>query len=286
MKSIEKIYDSSDITGLIPGVRGQRAFPTMAFKNSDPFLMLDHIGPQKVGASWELSGEGHDHPHRGFETITFMFEGKMNHRDSLGNRAILTSGSVQRMNAGAGIIHGGSMFADAETHRFHEMQLWVNSPKLMKMSQPNVHNVTNDLIPTLKQNDIKLRVIAGELNGLGGPIETLASTQIGHTIAEKDGQLTVSTFSPETKVMIYALEGEVVVGNTRIEAFQLAKLSELGDELTLQMSAGARALILAGVPINEPVVFGGPFVMNTEDEIYQANMEYQQGEFGAIPQLP
>ena len=125
------------IDGLIPGIRGQRAFPTSLFKQSDPFVLLDHIGPQKVGADYFLDGSGHDHPHRGFETITFMFEGRMDHRDSLGNRLTLESGGVQRMNAGSGIIHGGDMASDPATGRFHEVQLWVNNPASEKMSGPD-----------------------------------------------------------------------------------------------------------------------------------------------------
>ena len=140
-KKIKEIYGSKNIDGLIPGIKGQRAFPTLNFRATDPFVMLDHIGPEVVGSDWFLDGKGHDHPHRGFETLTFMFEGSMQHRDSLGNRIELTSGSVQRMNAGSGIIHGGDMASDSITHRFHEMQLWVNNPKDEKMSLPLTEQV-------------------------------------------------------------------------------------------------------------------------------------------------
>lgn len=282
MKKITEIHHPSDITGFIPGVKGQRAFPTTHFNNSDPFLMLDHIGPQSVGADWKLAGEGHDHPHRGFETLTFMFEGKMNHRDSLRNRATLQSGSVQRMNAGSGIIHGGSMFSDPETARFHEMQLWINNPKDQKMSRPSIHNVSDMDIPRRVVDGIKLRVISGKLNGLQGPVQTLASTQIGHAIAEKSGVLNIASFSNDAKAMIYVLEGEVSVEGQKLESYQLAQLSHEGTKVNIQMGAASQVLILAGIPFNKPVVFGGPFVMNTQEEIDQAHRDFQKGLFGQI----
>ncbi len=284
MKKIEKIQAPSDITGLIPGVIGQRAFPTPTFKDSDPFLMLDHIGPQKVGADWQLTGEGHDHPHRGFETLTFVFEGKMNHRDSLGNRVQLNSGAVQRMNAGSGIVHGGSMFSDEKTERFHEIQLWINNPKDQKMSTPGIHNVSDHAIPYLEDGGTKLRVISGALGGLTGPINTLAPTQIGHVISKEAGTITVGTFDGPTKVMVYVMEGSASVAGTPILSTHLAQLTQEGSEVNLQMEANSQALILAGIPINEPVVYGGPFVMNTEEEIQQAHIDYQQGKFGVIEQ--
>ncbi len=282
MKKITQIYNPTDITGLIPGVAGQRVFPTPHFKNSDPFLMLDQIGPQCVGANWELTGEGHDHPHRGFETLTFMFEGKMNHRDSLGNRATLQSGSVQRMNAGSGIIHGGSMFSDPQTERFHEMQLWVNSPKDQKMSAPGIHNVSDKDIPWVGIDGGKLRVISGELNGLQGPIQTLSPTQIGHATAEKPGALNISSFSSEANVMLYVLEGEIAIEGQKLESYQLGQLSQQGHEVRIQMQPGSQVLVLAGIPLNEPVVFGGPFVMNTQEEIDQSYADFQKGLFGQI----
>lgn len=285
MKKIKYITNSSDITGLIPGVGGHRAFPTSAFKDSDPFLMLDHIGPDAVGPNWKLSGEGHDHPHRGFETITFMFEGRMNHRDSLGNRETLDSGSVQRMNAGAGIIHGGSMHADTATGRFHEMQLWVNNPQNLKMSAPSIHNVSSQEIPITGNDEVRLRVIAGRLNGLQGPIKPFSSVQIGHVISTKAGELKIDAFSEISVVMVYVMEGQITIGNQIINAFQLGQLTQDREELVLAVNQGTQALVLAGIPLREPVVFGGPFVMNTSEEIDQSYADFQAGRFGSIPEV-
>ena len=279
---VKATYSYSNIDGLIPGVRGQRAFPTPMFRDSDPFLMLDHIGPQKVGANFRLNGDGHDHPHGGFETITFMFEGGMDHRDSLGNRATLESGSVQRMNAGSGIIHGGDMKSDPGTERFHEMQLWVNNPAEEKMSEPEIHNVSDSQIPSLKEGNLNLRVVAGQLNGIEGPIKTKATTHIGHLISsENGGELEVNGLKESDRVMVYVLEGSLWVGDHKLSEFDLAELS-FGETIDIRTEGYAQALILAGTPLNESVVFGGPFVMNSEEEIQQAYEDYNSGRFGSI----
>lgn len=278
---IENIYSYSNI-GVIPGVRGQRAFPTGYFKDSDPYLMLDHIGPQKVGKGYFLDGTNHAHPHRGFETLTFMFEGRMDHVDSLGNKAVLTSGSVQRMNAGKGIIHGGDMSADQETERFHEMQLWINNPSAEKMSEPDIHNVSSHDIPVVAFDNAILKIVSGKLNNTEGPIKTKATTQIGHVIASGKSALTVDSFEEGHQLMVYTLEGEAKVNGQILEAHHLAVFGETGDSFSIETEGYAQLLIMAGAPINEPVVFGGPFVMNTQAEINQANIDFQKGLFGNI----
>ncbi|NME67383.1 pirin family protein [Flammeovirga aprica] len=279
-KEIKSIQGYANIDGLIPGVRGQRAFPTNAMRTIDPFLMLDHIGPEKVGKDFSLNGEGHDHPHRGFETITFMFEGKMNHRDSLGNRAELKSGGVQLMNAGAGIIHGGDMFSDPDTERFHEVQLWINNPKEEKLSAPGIQNLAVENIPVVVAENSTLRVISGQMNDLEGEIKTKASTQIGHWIGSTKSKIT--GLKEEFHFMVYVLEGEVRINNDVLYEFQTATLSDTGNQFEISTEEGAQVLILGGLPLQEPVVYGGPFVMSSQEEITQANIDYQKGLFGEI----
>ena len=282
-KDIKDIYGYKNIDGLISGVRGQRAFPTTGFRDSGPFLMLDHIGPEKVGKDFFLNGEGHDHPHRGFETLTFMFEGRMEHRDSLGNRTTLRSGSVQRMNAGSGIIHGGDMAADPETGRFHEVQLWIDNPTGEKMSTPDVQNLAFEEIPVLREGNHQLRIIAGGLNGEQGKIRSKADTQVGHFIADGPGSMTIGKFPDDYKVMAYVLEGGVSIHGTAIQQFQMAAFHAEGDTIEIETEGSPQVLILSGKPLAQPVVFGGPFVMNTQQEIDQANMDYRNGAFGTIP---
>lgn len=278
-REIVNKIEPANIDGLIPGVRGQRPFPNRIFQESDPFVMLDHIGPQKVGDNWKLDGEGHDHPHRGFETLTFMFEGVLNHRDSLGNHSTINSGSIQRMNAGSGIIHGGSMESDLLTKRFHEIQLWVNNPASEKMSVPNIHNVANEEFPTIETENIKLRIVSGTLNAVSGPIKTKAETNIGHLIGTGQGSLNVNGFADFEKLMVYVLEGEVKVNNEMLKAFELINFSENGDSIEIETSGNSQLLILSGKPLNEPVVYGGPFVMNSEEEVRQAELDYRNGLF-------
>ncbi len=281
-KKIKEIYNAKNIDGLIPGVKGHRAFPTLSFRATDPFLMLDHIGPEVVGGEWLLDGKGHDHPHKGFETLTFMFEGNMQHRDSLGNRVELTSGSVQRMNAGSGIIHGGDMASDSITQRFHEMQLWVNNPISEKMSLPDIDTVSGDDIGRFSQGNVTLRVISGVLNGVRGKIVTKADTQIAHLIATGKGTIKIGEFPIENTVMVYMLEGDISINGSIIEMYQLVTFEADNRVIEIETKCAAQLIILSGKPLNEPVVFGGPFVMNTTEEINQANIDFQNGKFGSI----
>lgn len=281
-KQIQHIHGYANINGLIPGIRGQRAFPTPSFRDSDPFVMLDHIGPEVVGPDYFLDGSKHAHPHRGFETMTFLFEGIMDHQDSLGNQARLISGSVQRMNAGSGIIHGGNMASDPQSGRFHELQLWINNPASEKMSQPDIHNVSDEDIPRFQSGSVYLRVISGKLNGLEGPLQTKAYTQIAHVVAEEQGRISINVLPADHQVMIYVLEGSIRVEGQDLRSFQLATLTKEGNKLNIQASANSQALLLSGMPLKEPVVLGGPFVMNNQAEIRQARLDYQQGLFGTI----
>ncbi|MBL4708234.1 MAG: pirin family protein [Flavobacteriales bacterium] len=281
-KQIKGIHNYKNIDGLIPGVKGQRAFPSNEFRAADPFVMLDHIGPEKVGHNWFLDGKGHDHPHRGFETLTFMFEGTMQHRDSLGNRTSLSSGSVQRMNAGSGIIHGGDMASDVQTQRFHEMQLWVNNPSSEKMSLPDINNITDKDIPKITEDNITLRLISGTLNGVKGKIETKAETQIAHLIASGKGTINIGEFPKGNNVMGYVLEGSVLINDSVIKEFQLVTFEDDGNSIQIETEHNAQLVILSGKPLNEPIVYGGPFVMNTQEEINQANIDFQNGKFGKI----
>ena len=280
-KTIKEIYGHTAIN-VIPGINGQRPFPTRFYRATDPFLMLDHIGPQKVGKDYFLDGSNHAHPHRGFETITFMFEGRMEHVDSLGTKASLHSGGIQRMNAGAGIMHGGDMASDVETERFHEVQLWINNPQSEKFSKPDVHNVAADSIPFVEVEHVRLRVISGRLNGMEGAVKTKAATQIGHLISDGVSNIEIGAIEAGYHLMVYVLEGQASVAGSLLNAHQLATFSEQGEQLLIETTAAAQLLILAGKPLREPVVFGGPFVMNTAEEIEQAKRDYQNGLFGTI----
>ncbi len=279
-RTIKNITGHSRIDSVIPGVKGQRAFPNNEIKTMDPFVMLDHIGPQNMGTDFFVDGTNGAHPHRGFETITFMFEGGMNHKDSLGNREVLDSGSVQRMNAGSGIIHGGDFLSDKGTGVFHEVQLWVNMPSIQKMSQPDIHNVSNKDIPVIKQGNSTLRIIAGELMGVKGAIKTAAKTKIVHTVNVNQGDLKIEDLTSSYNAFIYVLKGTFQINGETINEFQTVQLNNDGD--SIQLSGQGELLVVAVEPINEPVVMGGPFVMNTQEEIEQAYADFKNGLFGTI----
>ncbi|MFY0626912.1 MAG: pirin family protein [Reichenbachiella sp.] len=279
-RKINRIIKGQPIS-VIPGVKGSRTFPTMDFKDSDPFLMMDHIGPDPVGKSFFLDGKGHDHPHRGFETLTFMFEGRMDHRDSIGNQVRLDSGAVQRMNAGKGIIHGGSMHADQETGRFHEMQLWVNNPQIEKLSEPEVENVSNEDMPFYMDGDNKVRVVTGTFNSITSPMTTKSKVSVAHVIG-KPSTMVYEDLPANEKVMVYVLEGNMEINGTRLKQFELADLEFSDGNIEITISENTDYLVLVGKPLNEPIAFGGPFVMNTQEEIQQANMDFQLGKFGEI----
>ncbi|MGL1887438.1 MAG: pirin family protein [Reichenbachiella sp.] len=267
---------------ILPGVKGFRAFPAIGFKDSDPFLMLDQVGPEQVGKGYRIDGEGHDHPHRGFETMSIVFEGQMNHRDSKGNKAEINSGGVQRMNAGSGIIHGGRMRPDQFTERFHEVQLWVNIPQAEKMSEPEVQNVTADHIPNVKIGEVVLRVLSGKLQGKIGPLNMKATAHVGHILSQNGGEVVLDDFGNSDQLMVYVLEGNLAIDGTTVGASELAVFEKEGDTIGLKLEAGSQALILAGQRLNEPVAFGGPFVMNTPKEIDQAYADFEAGKFGSI----
>ena len=285
-----KIIDHQRIDGVIPNARGQRPFPTTSLANFDPFVMLDHIGPSKMPNGWKLDG-GTDskpnlHPHRGFETITFMFAGNMHHRDSkFTERPLLTNGSVQQMNAGSGILHGGDMWADKK-HIFHEVQLWVNNPAKYKMSEPSVHNVSNEDIPTLIQNsetgEANLRIIAGTLNDVTGPIKTFANIRVIHGQITGTHKIELSQSQLETthnRTMLYILSGSATIQGTKVNQFQAAAFDKSLNKLHFTVNNGGEFLLISGQSINEPIAYGGPFIMNTEDEIEQAYQDYSKGLF-------
>lgn len=285
-----RIIDHQRIDGVIPNARGQRAFPTTSLSHFDPFVMLDHIGPSIMPDGWKLDGgtdiKPHLHPHRGFETITFMFAGNMHHRDSkFTERPLLTNGSVQQMNAGSGIRHGGDMWAD-NNQQFNEIQLWVNSPAKHKMSEPSVHNVNDNEIPNIVQKSINgavnLRVVAGTLGEITGPIKTFANIRVIHGKVTNSHEIKLSSSQLESthnRTMLYLLSGSATIQKIRVNQFQSAAFEEPLSELNFTMHDDGEFLLISGQSIDEPIVYGGPFIMNTEEEIAQAYQDSSKGYF-------
>jgi redox-sensitive bicupin YhaK (pirin superfamily) len=262
----------------------RRPFPSYGLTVVDPFLLIDEMGPVDY-APGEAVGAP-DHPHRGFETVTYVLEGEMEHEDSAGHRGSLRAGDVQWMTAGAGIIHSEepSRAMREKGGRVHGFQIWINLPARLKMTRPRYREIAAAKIPGAQTADgrAKVRVIAGEALGVRAVIDTHTPiTYQDWTVAE-GADLTLP-LPREQKALIYVFEGSVQVGSDRLVTDgQLAILTD-GDAVRFRGAAGGgRLLLLAGVPLAEPVARYGPFVMNNEAEIDQAVQDYQSGRMGEI----
>lgn len=267
----------------------RRPFPKAAFSEFDPFLLLDEMGPMEV-APGEAKGAP-DHPHRGFETVTYLLSGEMEHKDSRGHAGRLTAGDVQWMTAGAGVIHSEMPSREFMRNggRMHGFQLWVNLPKRDKMMKPRYQEIPNSQIPKATSADglVRVGVIAGEAMGEKAVIETRTPIIYLHYRIDPGGVATQQV-PGAFNAFAYVVEGEGLFGaeGERAGDGQMVLFAQDGDEVRIENRADAKVtlevLLIAGVPLNEPVARYGPFVMNTEGEIRQAIEDYQQGRMGTI----
>ncbi|MEE9166896.1 MAG: pirin family protein [Candidatus Neomarinimicrobiota bacterium] len=259
------------------GVNLRRILGTEDMDYLDPFLLLDEF---KSDNPDDYIGGFPDHPHRGFETVTYLMHGKFKHRDSRGNEGVLTPGSVQWMTAGRGIIH--SEMPEMSDGLLWGFQLWVNLPKEMKMIEPHYQNIPADRIPEVNADGSRIRIISGEYGDINGP----AKTRI--PVVYFDVHLVeMSTFAhplpSEMSGFCYLYEGKAEFGpqgDTRMG--REGQMMVLGDGESVRIRSGkktARFLFLAARPLNEPIARGGPFVMNTESEVRQAFLDYGNGTF-------
>ncbi len=280
-RAVRSVTPHDQIDGVVPGVRGQRALPTSGLGVVDPFVMLDHIGPERLDDDFFV--DGHMHPHRGFETVTMMFEGVMHHIDTAGFRETLSSGSTQNMIAGSGIQHGGDMAADPDTNVFHEVQLWVNMPATTKMNPPAISSAQAGDKPVLEFGHATLEIITGEIAGRRSPLQTTQPTTIARIQSSAAGAITVDDVDPTWNVVAYVLQGGATVNGHAVSQFDTVLFDQAEGAVIIETGGTpADILILAGEPINEPVVLGGPFVMNTNAEIDQANADFAAGRFDHV----
>lgn len=247
-----------------------------------PFLLLDHAGPAEFPADGQKRGVG-EHPHRGFETVTLVYEGEIEHRDSTGGGGMIGPGDVQWMTAGAGILHEEfhSPAFSRQGGRLHMVQLWVNLPARKKTTPAAYQAIAANQIPTLSLPDQSgaLRVIAGEYAGISGPAHTHTPMQVWDLQLKAGKQLSVE-LTPGWTANIVILKGTVQLNQQAIvREGQLVLLETAGSTVLLEANNDALVLILSGQPIEEPVVGYGPFVMNTQEEIDQAIQQFQQGRF-------
>lgn len=277
----ETMSDSRSVSAIVPtrtvleggGFKVRR--PAAMGSLMSPFLLLDEMGPvdyapgEAVGAPW--------HPHRGFETVTYLLSGEMEHEDSSGAKGVLTPGDVQWMTAGKGIIH-----SEMPTKRMldegglmHGFQIWVNLPAKDKMMQPRYQDIESSLSPIAEKNGVWARVVAGECLGVESNIDTVIPITYVHVKMDENSVLD-KILDTELNGMIYVFKGEISIQGKSVKDGSLALLSK-GDNVQINASVDSEYLILAGPEIDEPIARYGPFVMNTKEEIIQAIDDYQNG---------
>jgi redox-sensitive bicupin YhaK (pirin superfamily) len=294
-RSVSRIINSTKTTeggGFIVN----RSFPTNALLDFDPFLLLDEMGP-KNWKPGEAKGAP-DHPHRGFETVTYMLEGRFEHKDSRGNSGKLGPGDVQWMTAGAGVVH--SEMPEKEFLRsggnLHGFQLWVNLPQRDKMIKPRYQDVPSSKIPVARTEDgaVKVKIIAGEAFGARAIIQTMTPIFYLHFTLQP-GAKVVQPVSKEYNSFAYIINGEALIGPAEKQKIAKAgqmiifkddgeevEISAPADSITTTNNSALDILLIGGLPLNEPVARYGPYVMNTKEEILKAIEDYQNGNMGEI----
>jgi redox-sensitive bicupin YhaK (pirin superfamily) len=240
----------------------------------DPFLLLDSFGTENPD---DYIAGFPDHPHRGFETVTYMIEGYMRHTDNTGSEGLLAPGAVQWMTAGHGIVH--SEMPEQREGKMQGFQLWVNLPASDKMCPPRYQNIDPDDVPVITTDDgTVIRIVTGTANGITGPITGISVDPLFIDVSLESNGTHTQAITPGHTAFVYAFEGSVEVAGTNIAFNKLALLSD-GDEVALTTKNSGRAIVVSGAPIGEPIARYGPFVMNTNDEIRQAIKDFQTGEF-------
>jgi redox-sensitive bicupin YhaK (pirin superfamily) len=256
-------------------VKLTRVIGTQALPELDPFLLLDEFGSDDPSAY--IAGFP-NHPHRGFETVTYMLEGRMRHRDNKGNQGVLEAGSVQWMTAGRGIIH--SEMPEQTQGRMRGFQLWVNLPAAQKMCPPRYQELDADrFTPAELAPGVRATVVAGALGGISGPVTGIAVDPLYADLRFDAGVAHAVAVPAGHAAVIYVFEGSASVGDA---ALPKGTLGVLGDGTQVQVAAGdagAALLLIAGRPLGEPIARYGPFVMNTREEIAQAFADFQAGRF-------
>ncbi|WP_458370941.1 pirin family protein [Pseudomonas fluorescens] len=286
MKNIIGIYTSPRTHWVGDGfpVRTLFSYDNLG-KHISPFLLLDHAGPAEFTPTSERRGVG-QHPHRGFETVTIVYKGELEHRDSTGSGGKIGPGDVQWMTAASGILHEefhSEGFAKSGG-TLEMVQLWVNLPARDKMADPGYQTILDRDIPTiaLKDNAGSLRLIAGKFDGQKGAARTFTPVDVWDIRLNAGKSLTLDLHEGRNTALV-VLRGTVQVnGLESVRQGQLALFDRKGDQVTLEASEDAMVLLLSGEPIDEPIVGHGPFVMNTEQEIHQAFADFQSGRFGRM----
>ena len=278
-KILQIITSQSTVEG--GGFKVRRPFPTQHVDHIDPFLLLDEMGPADYAPHKAVGAPSH--PHRGFETVTYLLSGAMVHEDSIGTRAVIKPGGVQWMTAGSGVIHSELPTDDmmALGGRMHGFQLWVNLSADRKMIPPRYQGYdANELAQTDLPNGGLLKVVAGTVLGVTGPVETTSPMTYAHAAMQANETIEWIPDASHT-ALVHVFDGEVTVNDQKVVSGQMVVFERSTGTVKISTDVanveGAQVLILGGAPLNEPVVRYGPFVMNTRQEIVDAVNDYQNG---------
>ena len=250
-----------------------------------PFLLLDYAGPHRFGPAKRQRGVG-PHPHRGFETVTIVYDGEVAHRDSTGQGGVVGPGDVQWMTAGAGIVHQ-EFHSPVFTQRggmFRMVQLWVNLPAARKLTPPRYQTLEAAEIPTVDLPEAAgcVRVIAGAFEGKDGPAQTCSELNVWDIALNAESRVNLNAPNGHTTIVVVLSGGLEFGGDARVEEAEAALLDRAGSGTEMFAPVATQALVLTGTPLNEPIFGRGPFVMNTQAEIRQAFLDFGTGRFGTI----
>jgi len=272
IKKIVKAIQTSDGAGV--KLKRSMGIPELDF--IDPFLMFDEFGSENKD---DYIAGFPDHPHRGIETVTYMLSGEFRHEDSTGNKGDLGPGSVQWMTAAGGIIH--SEMPIMKEGKLHGFQLWVNMPAKLKMSKPSYQNIEPKKIPEFNDQEKKIKIIAGKYQDKIGPVKGISVDPIYIDVELEKDKIFNFIIPSSHNAFIYLVTGEIKIGNKKHDQLQNSSLICLqnGNDLNISAIIKSKFLVIAGKPIGEPIARGGPFVMNTKEEILKAVQDYHSGNF-------
>ena len=258
------------------GVLLRRSIAPRASNEYDPFLLFDHFA---FNDPVEGPIRGFPmHPHRGIETVTYMLEGSVNHRDSLGNSGLIGPGDVQWMTSGRGILHEEMPRRSEESGVIYGFQLWVNLPAAQKMTNPRYQEVTAASIPSTTKDGATVRVVAGEWNGTRGPVTEIAASPLYLDVRLAPVSRFICPIPSGHTALAYVFEGAGNFSGEAVESVRMVVFSD-GDQIEVESDTGVRFMLIAGMPFGEPIVPYGPFVMNTVEEIQQTLAELRDGTF-------
>jgi len=282
MKTVRKII-ASQRKSLGEGQSVLSPLPNQWVDQISPFIMLDHFGPNDIPAGKPFFVP--PHPHRGFEPVTILFEGMVEHKDSMGNSGSIKGGDVQWMTAGSGVIHSeGAPESFSKTGGvLHLIQLWVNLPRSAKMSKPKYQDIPSENIPAIKIENSTLRLIAGSFADKTGPAETFTPILLMHGIMNAGDKLSMP-IPQNFHSSIFVTKGELSTDGYEIPEQHLVWFNEENQNIEISAMRNSEFLLMAGEPIEEPMASYGPFVMNNRAEIIEAIHDYEAGKYGNIAQ--